>query len=231
VLPLGQEFACVSTQQNIGAPKNNAGAQQHNDQPNTSAETKKNPNSTKQNSTSDQIGDKHWPAVLLCSEMKLTDLALAFFTATLAIIGWFTLRSTEQIAESVERAYIFHGYTPLEFRGNQAMFTLVMTNAGRMPGGVTEVGWKFLDRDSLPSGREKADWTWETLEYDFIVRPSQKADIRRFLSLSADHIFVSYIKYQDMFSKRSHTSWMGMHIYPGKGETARAGGDTWNDWD
>jgi hypothetical protein len=172
----------------------------------------------------------HW----YCDESRFTDFLIAYFTYCLVVIGWFGIRSTEANSESLERAYIFHGYSPLEFRGSQAKFTLVMINSGRMPAVIKEIGYKFLTRADLPPTREGCDWTWDVLPYDFIVRPGQKADIRRFLSLNEDHIFVTYIKYQDVFTKKMHASWMGMHIYPDRLESqqiARAGGDIWNDWD
>jgi hypothetical protein len=167
--------------------------------------------------------------------------AIAYFTLTLKRstdnlwgVTDRTLKASERNLEAIERAYIFHGYTPLQFRNNQARFTLIMINAGRMPALVKEIGYKFLARTDLPKIREKIDWTWETLEYDFIVRPNQSANIGQCLSLETDHTFVTYIKYQDMFTKRMHTSWMGMYIYPNRREgqqSERAGGDTWNDWD
>jgi hypothetical protein len=42
-----------------------------------------------------------------CSEAKITDLALIFFTACLVIVGWFTIRSGERNSRKLERAYIF----------------------------------------------------------------------------------------------------------------------------
>ena len=198
--------------------------------PPLTAETKD--QSTNQTNHASNLTDADYsPKSLFCGETKGTDLALVFFTYCLAIVGWFTLRSSERNLAASERAYIFHGYSPLQFRSNQAVFTLVMINTGRMPGGVKEIGYKFLQRRSLPPNRNKIDWAWDVLDYDFIVSPGQKADVRRFLSLCGDHIFVTYIKYQDLFTKRMHTSGMAMHIYPSRETGERAGGDAWNDWD
>jgi hypothetical protein len=141
-----------------------------------------------------------------------------------------TLKSTERNLEAIERAYIFFGYSPLKFQHGQATFTLFAVNSGRMPGGIKKVSYKFLPRSALPTSREEIDWDWEVLPYDYIVRPGRKVDIRKFLSLGGNHIFVSRVDYQDLFTRKMHTSWMGMHIYATTEETARAGGDVWNDW-
>jgi hypothetical protein len=165
----------------------------------------------------------------------------AVATGFIARFTWTLRQSTDKIVgsnernlEATERAYIFHGYSPLEFKDGQARFTLNMLNAGRMPGGVSEVAWKFLARADLPQSREGIDWKWETIEYDFILRPAIRWDIARFLSFSGDNIFVTCIKYKDLFTKRDHVTYMAMHIYPDRPErerVIRAGGDTWNYWD
>jgi hypothetical protein len=44
---------------------------------------------------------------------------------------------------------------------------------------------------------------------------------------------VAYLKYQDVFTKRSQESWMGMRIRPDASEHKRitqVGGDLWNEW-
>ena len=85
-----------------------------------------------------------------------------------------------------------------------------------MPGeclGVSKrLAINFWREPNFPPTRENIDWAWDVLDYDFIVRPGARADIRRFLSLSGDHTFVTYIKYQDLFTKQIHTSWMGMYM-------------------
>lgn len=176
---------------------------------------------------------------------KYEGLITAAFTLVLAAftgrLWWSTdklwgvtdaaLKSTERSLEATERAYIFHGYDPIRFRTGQATLTLRMINAGRMPGHVTGVGFKFLERPDLPKTREEVDWVWEKLDYDFIVRPGQNPEIRTFLSLAVDHVFVCYIQYEDLFTRKTHTSWMGMHINAPREEISGAGGKPWNDWD
>jgi hypothetical protein len=239
LLPVGHDLACVSSEQNTGAPKHTGTSEQNKNQAPGSVEAQS-PNTDHQNDERNQIHNEHWPNSLICGEMKLTDLALAFFTYTLAVIGWFGLRSSEQTAEAVERAYVFLGYDPVSFNDHgRAKFTLVMTNTGRMPGGIKEVGYAFLKRSELPKTREEADWSWIIIPYDWMIPAIIQTQIGSRKEIAAiesphggDNIFVSYIKYQDMFSRRMHTSWIGMHLYPASAEqTARAGGDVWNDWD
>ena len=43
---------------------------------------------------------------LLCGEVKLTDLLIAFFTYALVVVGYFTMRSVDNTAKAAERAHI-----------------------------------------------------------------------------------------------------------------------------
>lgn len=233
-VPLLRDYSCrMPVQERVNTRQDNAATDKHNNQTGGSVKTE-NQNSDNANRASDQINTDYSPKSLFCGETKGTDLALVFFTYCLVIVGWFTLRSNERNLEALERAYIFHGYDPLRYSKKAAAINVVMINVGRMPGAVTEVGYKFLTRPALPLTRQDIDWTWEIIPYDFIVKSGMKIPIRTLNSPKGDNILVSYIKYRDMLTKHMHTSWMGMHIYPSrpKGEReAQAGGKTWNDWD
>src|SRR6266852_171824 len=186
----------------------------------------------------------HILPMFLCEDTKTTDWALVFFTYSLAVVGWFTLRSNERTAEAIERAYVFPGHSDLSDENGYIRFTFRMTNVGRMPAGIKEVGYRFLDRDKLPKRLRDRDWEWgEVIPYDWIIpsaigalsEKDTRKDIKELTSPYAkNHLFVGYIKYQDLFTKRMRTSWMAMHLYPGKPEKERkerAGGDVWNGWD
>jgi len=185
------------------------------------------------NYTDQQPGKGGPLQAIFCGEMKFTDLALIFFTYCLVLVGWFTLRSNERNTESLERAYVFPGYSSLRFRNNRAFFTLVMTNTGRMPGIIKEVGYAFLERERLPRWRWQCDWNWEKIPYDWVIPADTRRDIRPVKSAANHHIFVMYIRYRDMFSRKTHTSWIGMYFRQNDvpNPDNRAGGDTWNRWD
>jgi hypothetical protein len=176
------------------------------------------------------------------------DNILAFGTICIAVFTYVLYRATNKLWDAGERqlahfeaaskrelrAYVFLGYSPLNFSNRQAGFILKMTNVGKMPGNIKEVGYAFLARNSLPSRRNDADWTWETMEWDWVIPADGQRDIKGLESPIGDHIFVAFIRYNDLFAKETHTSWMGMHIRPDatpENRTARAGGDIWNDWD
>jgi hypothetical protein len=175
-----------------------------------------------------------WLQIVFCGELRISDLALVFFTYCLVIVGWFTLRSNQRNTEAVERAYIFPGNSPLHFRNRRINFWLAATNTGRCPGGLKEIKYAFVQRENLPRWRWQADWQWEVIPYDWITPPTVRRErLRRVQGPIGDCFFVMKIKYQDLFTRRMHHSWMCMRIRPDAGEnerTTRGGGDTWNYW-
>jgi hypothetical protein len=172
--------------------------------------------------------------VTVICDAKITDLGLVYFTYCLVIVGWFAIQSDRHKSEAIERAYVFPGYSQVHFRNRRVTFTLKMTNAGRSPGVIKEIGYVFLEGVNLPRSRRDADWTWETMEWDWVIPVDGRRDIKKLQSLAGEHTFVSYIKYQDMFTKKRHTSWMSMYNYPDRPpneRSVRAGGEVWNEWD
>ena len=168
-------------------------------------------------------------------DARSTDIGIMFFTYCLVIVGWFGIRSDERSTEAVERAYLFLGYSPPIFRSGRVNFDLAVTNSGRCIGVMKEIGYAFLQRDNLPASRREIDWPWETIEYDWATPAGVRRDkLKRLQGPIGDCLFVSYIEYQDVFTKRRQRSWMSMSIRPDAQEherITRAGGDTWNEWD
>jgi hypothetical protein len=102
-----------------------------------------------------------------------------------------------------------------------------------MPGIIKEVHYAFLARATLPRWRWLANWKWEIVLFDWIIPAHEgRRDLAEISSGPNDRIFVMFVRYQDVFTKRMHTSRMGMHLPSSESDKpARAGGDCWNDWD
>ena len=181
-----------------------------------------------------RVGHEEYRTVWYC-DLRLTDVALVYLTFCLALVSWVTMRSSKRTAEFMERAYVFPGHGALAFKGSEVTVTFTMTNRGRMPAGIKEAGYKFLNCTELPGRREDADWEWTRIEYDWVIPPSEKKVIATLNSpLQGDQVFVGYVKYEDILTREMHTCWMGLGIFPREAEerqARRAGGDAWNDWD
>jgi len=219
-----RDKTCSSPAENSISVKNdNAAAGQH---------EKKTDGFAKSENTSANNGDnksQNWETLhfLFCGDIKLTDLALVFFTYGLFVVAWMTVRGADRNTEATERSYVVPGYDDTAFNG-YAVISLVMTNCGRMPGVVKEVGYAFLKRD-LPRWRWQADWAWTTISYDWVIRPEVRRPIDTLRGLPDERVFVMYIKYEDLFTRRIHYSRMGM-AFKADGKIDRAGGNTWNGW-
>lgn len=75
------------------------------------------------------------PMQFVC-EAKVTDLALTYLTYCLVVVGWFGIRSGQEAAEKVERAYLWPGYgLMIEDRDNVRIgIHLGVRNTGRTVG-------------------------------------------------------------------------------------------------
>ena len=63
-----------------------------------------------------QTNDHYLIVYLFCGEMRLTDLALVFFTYCLVVVGAFTLRSNQRTVQDLERAYLWPGFGLLIYK-------------------------------------------------------------------------------------------------------------------
>jgi hypothetical protein len=185
---------------------------------------------------------------------------LVAFTGGLVVVGagqafliFWTLKATQTAANAAkesadgviatERAYVFPGYDPITYsQEGRVTIPLVMTNVGKTPAVIKQVGYAFLDRVDLPASRDNVDWDWETIPYDWAITTNDRKSVRTVTSpYAGNNIFVCYVRYVEIFvykesavPKPLHTTWMSMLIRPDQAaseRSARAGGDTWNEWD
>jgi len=236
-LPLARYAVCSSQSQNSTSPPNQnhpTNAQKNKpDSGANSASQRQEKHPANQNKTPNTIENNYGPDALLCGESKLTDLALVFFTFCLAVVGWFSLRSNEQTTIDLERAYVLlsHGQPILDGHGH-VILPLETVNVGRMTGILKEMRYKFVHK--LPAKPEEATWKWEGGEMDWSLPRDIRRDMGAVSSPYPGHIFFAgFIRYQDIFSKKWHTSWTAIEFTPGGGKAnnKRGGGDPWNAWD
>jgi hypothetical protein len=152
-------------------------------------------------------------------------------------------KESADAAIATERAYVFPGYDPITYsQEGHATIPLVMTNAGKTPAVIKQVGYAFLNRTDLPASRDHRDWEWETITYDWAITTNERKPIKSLVSpYAGDNVFVCYIRYVEIFvykgsvtPKPIHTCWMSMLIRPtqaGNERITRVGSDVWNEWD
>ncbi len=217
-----------------GAVKADGSTNQHQDTANAGSHppVAGQPSPANQGSNAAPQDDKGLFEKLLCEDTKLTDWALVFFTYSLVVVGAFTMRSGEAAAENVERAYVFPGHEPIEIaQDGTVSVQLRMTNIGRMPARIIEVGYQF--RMSIPTKKQRGvmkSKTWTKIPFDYFIPNRRRHKFEEIKSpLNGEQVFVAYILYEDIFARRVHTSWMCMKICR-DGNHERAGGDAWNEW-
>lgn len=152
------------------------------------------------------------PASLLCDELRITDVGIVFFTYCLVVVGWFTLRSSEQTARKAERAYMFCGglfgrpkkdLPPEQQRAEQYIHSasnyeppwrMMIHNFGRTPGTVLKVVWGVLP---------KAQFDENALISDFIERP----EVKKMLTI---------IEVREVFAPMGDKAVPYRHVQPGR---------------
>lgn len=107
-------------------------------------------------------GDKDGSKSLLCDELKITDIPLVFFTYCLVVVGWFTMRSTDETAKRAQRAYLVGGppfgkprrnsdEQTIKHRAQAHMFEgpwrMTIYNFGQTAGYTVKVEWGLCPRD------------------------------------------------------------------------------------
>ena len=84
---------------------------------------------------------------LLCNELKITDVALTFFTYCLVIVGWFQIRSNSTTIRELERAQLFCGPISPLLTPDGTLMQFVVSNYGRTLGVIKEFHYEFSDNE------------------------------------------------------------------------------------
>jgi hypothetical protein len=187
---------------------------------------------------SENENKKSWSRSVLC-DLKITDIAIAFFTYCLAVVGWFTIRSNEQTVMNLERALLAVGPTQITRYATPPKVTLKLNvhNTGRTSATIFEVCGQF---SRAPPVGDKPDYTrGVAVITDLSVASGADSVLDPFLfedNFDGDQFFWGYLRYRDIF-KIVHTARVCVAIFPrlGAGGTTGkyqlAGSDAWRECD
>jgi hypothetical protein len=175
-------------------------------------------------------------------DLKLTDVALVFFTYCLAVVGWATMRNDARNVRDLERATLFAGPAAtangvIINPGGTAVHVSV-TNYGRSPGMLKELFAEFSTTE--PMG-DKCVYGkgigGKKISLDVVVLPDATArtitqDDQRFRSpASGEQYFIGYARYYDFFRVWHTNRWCVKIIPTPNVHWEVAGSPAWNDWD
>jgi hypothetical protein len=189
-------------------------------------------------STRDNNGKKHQPQIqdqskvswfekFLC-DAKITDVAIAFFTYCLVVVGWFQLSGGEKILRDVERAHVFARIS-VTASGYAPTVRIRADNSGRGPATLRAIVGKFSAKEPWwymnLKGADRHD------KLDELIAPNEPAhnEIGFPSVISGPQYFFGYIEYQDMFH-RLHRSMYCIRIEPGSPLFTMAGSRRLNDF-
>jgi hypothetical protein len=125
-----------------------------------------------------QWQQESWYGKFMC-DVKASDAAIAFFTFSLFVVGWFTMLGNEKMARDSQRAYVSGGGPWI--RGaplfpHPVGFQLTVDNYGKSPATVVEFALEVCEMNSLPEKPRylRKDYT-DRLPFRATVRPKQRA--------------------------------------------------------
>ncbi len=163
----------------------------------------------RQNERSANSGDRNWVPQWLCGDVKATDWALIFFTYCLVLVGWFTMRSNENVLRDIERAHLFAGpyHGQITVADNKIAIPIAVDNNGRTTGFLKEFYGEFSATE--PTGKVVYDRRkGRSVPFDSGVAPGPahgSLAIKPFESdIITPHFFFGYVRYLDTFRRPPH---------------------------
>jgi hypothetical protein len=234
ILPiLAKETLCDLPSQQQRPIQSDSGTNQGKEPPNQTAVAQEK-NTEKHSDDAKSSYLKYWKRSGFCEETKITDLALVFFTSSLVIVGWFTIRSNELNAKDTERAYIF-GTPQIDTKQTQNIgnifIEVMLQNYGRTVGTI-KIIYGEVSLNVQPFGKPVYK-NGSARTANGALGPTAGIPVRAPVTfecpVTSDFYFFGYIDYDDIF-RRPHTSRFCARIFlDGRGIEA-VGSHAFHDW-
>src|SRR5579864_83543 len=221
--PVARGTACFEKQDGVGVVRHNESFNAHQNKSDTGISTPTegpDEHASHQTNHSDAAENEYWPYTLLCGEMKLTDLALVFFTYCLVVVGWFTMKSNERTSQDIERSHVFlaidikrRWITNLP-GGQNFEVRFAFKNHGKTHAIVVKIEAEVRTVAKLPESiREQAIemppgltiGAGETTEEFRVINHVTDADFAMLPNGGRVVLFVGTIQYRDIFGKLHST--------------------------
>jgi hypothetical protein len=145
----------------------------------------------------------------LCSEARITDILIVFFSYCLAIVGWFGIRSSQRSAEDQQRAYLWPGFgesEPIAPHGRR--WFVRVHNTGQTAGVIQTVYHALVSEDDYKAGR----LTYEPFDgRENVIPPAFGPPIEEKTGLVYEiqepMISCGWIVYEDIFGHTRRRGW------------------------
>jgi len=155
-----------------------------------------------------QWQQESWWGKFWC-EVKASDAAVAFFTYTLFIAGWFAIRNAARLARELERAYVSGGGPWVElgplFPGIRG-FQMTADNYGKSPATVIGYALEVCERNALPRKPN-----YRRIPLRNTIKPQEKGLIittRLFGTPFQNPVAYGRIWYRDVWRKKHYFSFI-----------------------
>jgi hypothetical protein len=145
----------------------------------------------------------------LCSEARMTDILIAYFTYCLAIVGWFGIRSDQRTVEDLERAYLWPGFgksEPIAPHGRR--WFVRVHNTGHTAGVIQTVYHALVLEEDFKAGR----FTYEPFDgRENVIPPAFGPPIEEKTGIVYEiyrpMISCGWIVYEDTFNRIRRRGW------------------------
>ncbi len=208
LLPALHESKCL--QERVSATETNDASNPHYTKVDSFTEKNKNQNSNRSDDGTPKIDcDYLLKAVICAGDMKLTDLALVFFTYSLFVVGWFTLRSNERTLEDLQRAYLWPGFAKNKaIKGGGRKWLITVHNTGQTAGVIQKIYFAVATPEDYAAG--KYEYALYDKREDVIPHSVGEPYVKETgldFSISEMMICCGWIEYQDIFGHIRKQGW------------------------
>jgi hypothetical protein len=145
---------------------------------------------------------------LICGEIKLTDLALIFFTYCLFLVGIFSALSSKHTLEELQRAHLWPGFGDHDPVVGGMKWFITVTNSGQTAGVIKEINY-FVELESIffSGGGDLRRFT----EREDVILPSPPRSRGEKTScefvIDQPKICWGWIVYEDVFGRKRKRGW------------------------
>jgi hypothetical protein len=206
--PLFREYACALSQQNTIRTEQHDGSGKQQKGPKVLVQENKTQPANQRNYRTATLKNEYSAKSVVCGEMKLTDLALIFFTYCLFMVGIFAMRGSKHTVEELQRAHLWPGFGDHDPVTNGMKWFITVANSGQTAGVIKEINYFIELEEVYRSGKGDLKQFYEREDVILPSPPNTKGNKTGCdFVIDQPKICWGWIEYEDVFGRIWKRGW------------------------